>query len=304
MSLSYERITTIYKKRWGVEEYHKSQRFYFSAIIKHTLPNTQFMKWNAFGSMLLFFMVITAANCTKSPADVVKNENYEGVEAGLLKGRVTDAQGKPLAGVKVYAGHTAYYNTNVVAVTNADGYYKMDINNPGGTWTVHAEVERQYNGVGYTFYVYADNADPVSGTAGAVRKLTWKLSGPIPGLSNGKYGAKVAYYDNSPVYIRGEEIEFTLTPDGPLVDGSAGQVITGFATAQFSMEGTAVGSGLDDVPLGRYRVSARYIPQNEGTPKKLGIRLRDMGDYADEVTINFEEISVGLKLVEVETKLQ
>jgi hypothetical protein len=261
------------------------------------------MKLRLSALMLLIPLTVIFANCTKSSQEDDKKENDEVVQAGVVKGRMVDAQGNPIAGAKVYAGHTTYYNTNVLAVTDVNGYYKLDIKNPGGTWTVHGQLQRQYNGQTYTFYVYADNADPVSGTAGAIRKLTWKLSGAIPGLSNGRYGAKVAYYDNSSIFIRDEEIEFTLIPEGPLVDGSTGQTITGFATGRFNMIGTAVGSGLDDVPLGRYQLSARYIPKNGGAPKKLSVRLRDVGTYTDKVTINFEEINLGLKLVEVETKL-
>ena len=263
------------------------------------------MKLQLSALMLLIPLTVIFANCTKSSNEdeIEEKENYEVVQAGVVKGRMVDARGNAIAGAKVYAGHTTYFNTNVVAVTDNNGYYQMDIKNPGGTWTVHGQIQRQYNGQTYTFYVYADNADPVSGTAGAIRKLTWKLSGAIPGLSNSKYGAKVAYYDNSPIFIRDEEIEFTLIPEGPLVDGSTGQTITGFATGRFSMVGTAVGSGLDDVPLGRYQLSARYIPKNGGAPRKLSVRVRDAGTYTDNVTINFEEISLGLKLVEVETKL-
>src|SRR6476620_2099975 len=117
--------------------------------------------------MLLVFLGTTAANCSKSDKkkDDTNNGDNTTVEAGLLKGRVVDAKGQPVVGVKVYAGHTAYYNTNVIAVTDANGYYKMSVANPGGTWLVHAELQRQYNGQTYSFYVYADNAEPVPSSA-------------------------------------------------------------------------------------------------------------------------------------------
>jgi hypothetical protein len=257
-----------------------------------------------FSKMLTLLLMATGLMFTSCEEDVEKKqEDKDTPEAGIVKGRVVDAQGQPLAGVKVYAGHTTYYNTNVIAVTNSNGNYEMDISNPGGTWTVHGEVQRTYNGKNYTFYVYADNPDPLTGSTGAVRNLTWKLSGPIPGYDDSKCGAKVAYYDNSSIYISGEEIEFTLVPEGKLVDGSTGQTIKALATAYFSMEGTAVGSGLNDVPMGRYRISARYIPKNGDAPQKLGIRLRYTEAYTDNVVINFEQIFNSLHLVEVETKL-
>ena len=255
-------------------------------------------------SKTLALLLLTALTFTSCEEDIEeKPVDKEEGEAGYVKGRLLSPQGQPIAGAKVYAGHTTYYNTNVVGVTDADGFYKLDIQQPGGTWMVHAEVTRPYNGATYDFYVYADNADPVSGTAGAIRNLNWKLSGAIPGTTNGKYGAKVAYYDNSSIFIRGEEIEFTLVPQGPLVDGSTGQTITARATGRFAMTGTTIGSGLDDVPMGRYRITARYVPANGSAPRVLGIRLRDNGTYTDNVLIDFEQWTESLRLVEVETKL-
>lgn len=249
-------------------------------------------------------MVLAVLTLTSCEEDVEKSPvDKEGIEAGFVKGRLVNAQGQPIAGATVYAGHTTYYNTNVSGVTDADGYYKLDVDEPGGSWTVHAEVTRPYNGANYNFYVHADEAAPFSGTAGAIRNLTWKLSGAIPGTTNGKYGAKVAYYDNSAIYIRGEEIEFTLIPQGPLVDGTAGQTLTARATGSFAMTGTTIGSGLDDVPMGRYRISARYVPANGGAARALGIRIRDTGTYNDNVVIDFEQWTESLRLVEVETKL-
>lgn len=259
------------------------------------------MRFPKTAALFLLLTGLTLTSCEeyveKPPVD---NNN---VEAGFVKGRLVNAQGQPIAGATVYAGHQTYYNTNVAVVTDADGYYKLDIDQPGGTWSVHAQLTRPYNGTTYTFYVYADEATPISGTSGAIRNLTWKLSGAIPGTDNGKYGAKVAYYDNSSIYIRGEEIELTLVPQGPLADGSTGGTITARATASFAMTGTTIGSGLDDVPMGRYRIAARYVPANGGAARPLGIRLRDTGTYTDNVVIDFEQWTESLRLVEIETKL-
>lgn len=257
-----------------------------------------------FPKPIALLLLLTGLTFTSCEEDVEKGPaDKEDVEAGYVKGRLLNAQGQPLSGAKVYAGHTTFFNTNVIGVTDADGFYKLNIQQPGGSWTVHAELTRPYNGETYTYYIYANDGDPVNGSSGAVRNLTWKLSGAIPGTTNGKYGAKVAYYDNSSIFIRGEEIEFTLVPQGPLADGSTGQTITARATGSFAMTGTAIGSGLDDVPMGRYRISARYVPANGGAARALGIRLRDTGSYTDNVVIDFEQWTESLRLVEVETKL-
>ena len=259
------------------------------------------MRFPKMATLLLMVTSLAFASCEedvdKAPVD------KEATEAHFVKGRLLTAAGQPIAGAKVYAGHTTYFNTNVIGVTDADGFYKLNIEKPGGTWTVHAEVTKPYNGTTYDFYVHANDATPVNGGTGAIRNLTWKLSGAIPGTTNGKYGAKVAYYDNSAIFIRGEEIEFTLVPQGPLVDGSTGQTITARATGSFAMTGTTIGSGLNDVPMGRYRISARYVPANGSAARPLGIRLRDTGTYTDNVVIDFEQWTESLRLVEVETKL-
>ena len=257
-----------------------------------------------FTKTMALLLIVSGLAFSSCEEDVEKAPVDKGsAEANFVKGRLLNAAGEPIAGARVYAGHTTYFNANVIGVTDADGFYKLDIGQPGGTWTVHAEITRPYNGTTYDFYVYANDAAPVNGSAGAIRNLTWKLSGAIPGTTNGKYGAKVAYYDNSAFYIRGEEIEFTLVPQGPLVDGSTGQTLTARATGSFAMTGTTIGSGLDDVPMGRYRISARYVPANGSAPRALGIRLRDAGSYTDNVVIDFEQWTESLRLVEVETKL-
>ncbi|MEU5869198.1 hypothetical protein ABZ815_49095 [Nonomuraea sp. NPDC047529] len=84
-----------------------------------------------------------------------------------------------------------------------------------------------------------------------------------------------------------EKVQLTLTPEGPLIDGSEGSPIVGMATRNGD------GSGLGDVPIGRYRITAEY----EGRP--LAVKLRKGGDYAKGVVADFAPIMTGIYFIEL-----
>jgi hypothetical protein len=189
------------------------------------------------------------------------------VEPYIVKGSVTDAQGHPLANVQVFADNTLYYNTNAIGITDENGFYSIDVSEPMGTWHMSAQLETQYQGESYTFSLHPDNDNPFPGADGAIRNFEWRLSGETP--QGYFYGAVMwVYADYSDYSLLLENVEMTLTPDGPLIDGSTGETIV------------HQGAYLEDIPVGRYRVTARYLP--EGEP--LWVRLRDTGDYAESVT--------------------
>jgi hypothetical protein len=72
-----------------------------------------------------------------------------------------------------------------------------------------------------------------------------------------------------------EDVELTLTPDGLLADGNAGQIITKSLTDIGGGE-----DGISDVPVGRYTITAR----NRSTSQPLQIRMRNTGAYNSSVT--------------------
>jgi hypothetical protein len=195
---------------------------------------------------------------------------YGQVEPYIVQGQVTDAQGKPLANVQVFADNTLYYNTNAIGITDENGFYSIDVHEPMGTWHMSAQYTLGYQGESYTFSLHPDNDNPFPGADGAIRNFEWRLSGETP--QGFYYGAVMWVYadysDFSLLVENMENVEITLTPDGPLVDGSVGETIV------------HQGAYAEDIPVGRYSVTARYLP--EGKP--LLVRLRDTGDYAESVT--------------------
>lgn len=84
-------------------------------------------------------------------------------------------------------------------------------------------------------------------------------------------------------FVDTQEVELSLEPVSPLIDGSEGQKIV------LQLQGQSIGQ-TQDVPIGRYRITARYLP----TGQMLNIRLRNSDqDYSSSVTSSFEPAYLG-----------
>ncbi|MEU8266051.1 carboxypeptidase-like regulatory domain-containing protein [Sphaerisporangium sp. NPDC049002] len=222
-------------------------------------------------------------------------ETTAGVEAGVLKGRVVDAEGRPIAGAEIVADNQFLHNSNLVVMTDADGRYRVSTNVATATFQVSGTVTRRFEGRVYTMQLTPHDDTSFAGPTGAIRDFTWRLTGERPdGL--GFYGSLVLFnmdvwdLPNPDEYLREEDVTLTLTPQGPLIDGSAGEVITRRA------ERTADGPGLTDIPIGRYRITAESL----GRP--LRIRLRDTGEYAEAVDTVFEKFLTTSHRIELDLK--
>ncbi|AHG93436.1 hypothetical protein J421_5901 (plasmid) [Gemmatirosa kalamazoonensis] len=197
--------------------------------------------------------------------------------SGIVTGTIVDAAGRPLAGVRVVADNTLFYDPNVTGTTDAQGRYKLDLSRIAATWHMTAQVTRTYNGQEYVFDLHPDTDASFSGLDGAVRNFDWRLTGKRPELTDGYYGGTVyAHIDifHWPDGADARDIEFTFTPIGPLVDGSAARPLTLRAPD---------GSRIADVPVGKYTITARLAPQGK-TARPLTIRLTTGGSFADAVT--------------------
>jgi hypothetical protein len=227
-------------------------------------------------NMFLLIILVQAwlgTACTKTSADATGPDSTTNttVEKGLIKGRITDGKGNPIANAKVVIEHTVYYATYVYAISDNNGYYKASV--PNGSWQASVQIQKNYLNRQYTFDLHPDNAEPFAGTNGAIRNFSWKLSGSKP--NGGFYGSYVAVYPEPGAEFFIEDVELTLTPDGPLADGSNGQPITKGLTDIGGGE-----DGISDVPVGRYTITAR----NKSTSQPLQIRMRNTGVYNSAVT--------------------
>ncbi|MGI5493613.1 carboxypeptidase-like regulatory domain-containing protein [Microtetraspora malaysiensis] len=218
-----------------------------------------------------------------------------GVEPGVLKGRVVDANGRPIQGALIVADNQMVYNSNLMAPTDADGYYRIQTPGP---FTFHAtgQVTRQMNGQEFATDLMPDDDNPFAGPSGAIRNFTLKLDGKKPG-GQGHVGGMVIFYLNSTdpndpdSFLQDEGVTLTLRPEGPLLDGSAGETITRKA------ERGGDGSGLYGVPIARYRISADY----QGRP--LRVKAQGGSDFAASVVADFRTVMSGIYRIDLELSL-
>lgn len=204
---------------------------------------------------LLSFAVgglLIGSGCSKSGSDEPRAGEQK---AGYLSGRVTDAQGKPLAGATILADNLLLYNSYVETSSDANGSYRVKM--PTGSYRALAQVKRTYNGKKYTLDLTPDNTAAFAGDEGAVRNFQWQLTGEDPDQSGLFYGGNVTLdKDIESALYDVENIEFTFTPVGPLIDGSAGQTLhrkSGEPRSEFY-------GRIPDVPIGRYKITAVHKP--------------------------------------------
>lgn len=207
------------------------------------------------------------------PADVQPPAGVEGVEPYVVKGRVTDGQGNPMAGVEVGADNTLLYDSNAMAVTDADGAYRIDLSTMEATWRMWSYHQVTFDGQEFSFDLAGDKA-PFASSEGAIRDFTWQLTGVYDkdlGLSYG--GSGWVHEDlESAVLEDLSLVTLTMVPAGPLVDGSPGEQLS----IQLDPSGTFA-----DIPIGRYTLTADY----QG--RELLVRPRNEGEYAESVEVGF-----------------
>ena len=110
---------------------------------------------------------------------------------------------------------------------------------------------------------------------GVTRDFRLQLSGEIEAHSGDYFGAEMRLF--VPSTPEGQKLEVALVPDGPLLDGSAGQTIV-LDGAELLPQG---------IPIGVYKASAAFVaPSGARTP--LEVSFTDRDDYASETTVQFE----------------
>ncbi|MCC6920705.1 MAG: carboxypeptidase regulatory-like domain-containing protein [Alphaproteobacteria bacterium] len=191
----------------------------------------------------------------------------EQAEPGFAKGIVTDQAGKPISGAIVFLD--GVLDQNQQQTTKADGTYRMRLQ--PGAYKAMAWFYAKYEGQSFKVDLKPDSTDTFDDHDGAIRNFTWTLTGEKVPPDMGSYGAFVyvnVATDN--MYVEDtEHLHFTLTPKGPLIDGSEGQVIQRDGGAPR----TAEYGKILDIPAGRYVITGTYTP--EGQPAQT-LRFRNV----------------------------
>jgi hypothetical protein len=236
-------------------------------------------------------------------------------EANVIKGTVRTVDGRPLAGATIrIRGNTGVMRSKVIeATTDRNGVYRAQV--PLGHYNVDGFLELRYAGEVYK-ELWLDRTDGSCERAmsdrGMVRHFQFRLTGlkrcinnPDPELEVSYYGAHVNV--SAPSLPADARVTFTLTPRGPLADGSTGRAITMTRTgAELMRSRGSVGanSALHDIPLGQYRLAASVRYAN-GTQQPLQIQMRDEGGVTREAAdivfranqmfpYGFRAVSIGL----------
>ncbi len=235
-------------------------------------------KINIFGLTLLAGWLATA--CTTTTTEPDTNPSPGSLQKGYATGKATDTAGKPLANVEIVANNTQFYNSNILGRTDKDGQYRLQLS--PGSWYVRGTVSVQYDNRTYVLDLHPETDGAFASTEGAVRNLRWKLTGAKPTEfgATGYYGGLLEVYADN--FFDTDQLELTLEPVMPLIDGSTGQKLLR------RLQGGSIGQ-TNDVPLGRYRITARYLP----TGQALKLRLRNEGSYGSDYTGSFEPAYSG-----------
>src|SRR5690606_33968835 len=127
----------------------------------------------------------------------------------------------------------------------------------------HAWLNKDYNGKTYKLYLHPDQTSGFT-DEGSVVNFTWKIKGKKSQPLVNYYGG-IILIDKIPgsTLYDSENIEFTLVPQGTLIDGSQGETIK----IRHGQPGADEYGRLVDIPIGRYKISAVHLPENK--PLKL-----------------------------------
>lgn len=217
-------------------------------------------------------------------------------KGGYVRGYVKDLKGKPLQGAVIGARSTSAggFYSGASAKTDAKGYYEIQV--PWGAAHFYA--------AGYTVDWGEGRAalglHPADGEASSFATANglvenWVLihygiadrdkASEQPHYSGNYYGGtfSVSYSvaDSRPIFAdnyslpAGAEIELTLTPNGPLLDGSKGRI---FVVRQGIEEGIGRGFYVNNIPLGQYKLQARLIQGGSKTP----LLIKETGPYSSQ----------------------
>jgi hypothetical protein len=217
-------------------------------------------------------------------------------QAGVIVGTGTTQDGRP---IKSFSGSVSGYNSKSgervsTNFDGADGKYKCNVG--PGQFALRAWTDVEYEGHKYRIDLCPkDNKGLLfkhDTTDGLVKDFVWKLDGFRPGADERTDDRYYSHFGGS-VMLYGEgrgaqyhadvlndysakpqeaipadaTIEVTLTPDGPLIDGSTGKAIViknNPADVKYYMDRCTRG-----IPIGKYNVTGRIITGGVAKPARV-----------------------------------
>lgn len=170
----------------------------------------------------------------------------------------------------------AIYASPGRGVTGPDGRYQIEGLASQLIYSAHARYPLRYRDRDWCIRLAPATPldDEVFGGAdGAVRDFRWVLSGPIvstisaPDEDGAWWGATIRLFPTFSDGVYDRVVELTLTPTGPLIDGSTGSVLT---------RSVDIGATVFvlDIPVGPYAVTATTV---EADGMRLPLQVAQSG---------------------------
>ena len=206
---------------------------------------------------------------------------------GYARGYVYDTKGKPLVGARIGVRSTAAggFYSGASAKTDARGYYEIAA--PWGAahfYNAGYVIDYGEGRAALGLFPADGEADSFASTSGVVENWVLTPYGVAdrdaaqdnPQYANNYYGGDIILgYDVTNESSSGgkalpanAEIELTLTPDGPLLDGSKGRTILIRKNVGTTIFGQLY---INNIPVGAYRITARAGGRE--------LRMRETGPY-------------------------
>jgi hypothetical protein len=199
-------------------------------------------------------------------------------QPGSITGIAVDGTGAPIAGAKIWI-RPAVTTGLLEATTDANGRYSVQ-----GLATIpyraYAWTFVQYGGRKVCLRLGAEREadyDSFVPTTGVVRNFRLKVEGEIGPHSGDRFGGDLRLF--IPYAPNGERVIVTLTPTGPLIDGSAGRTLT--------YDATELGALLQGIPVGVYQATARFVSAT-GAITPLTVSAKDQDDYAADALLQWQ----------------
>jgi hypothetical protein len=196
---------------------------------------------------------------------------------GTARGWLKDGSGRPIAGAEVVveSSYGGGFRTHHTARSNAQGLYQVMV--PKGiARVVSAEATRTYNGQKFEL--------PLDAVRGETRQFDSARGGVENFVlrTSGEQGGVVRLTNNLPDK---SEVELTLVPQGPLLDGSTGKTLVYRYTSSPYDETYLVG-----LPIGRYLFSAKINDEGDILPIRVAQPFGSESDQAKRASmvVNFE----------------
>ncbi len=241
-------------------------------------------------------LLLSLAGCgpqeQSTPAGTVTLDAVPGAVVGTLQ----TEDGRPLEQVTIriegrLPGSTSSQTKTQLVAGPAPRYaVELFLQAPEARYAVTATLRKAFEGQSYLCPLTPlDGRSPEDmqpGKDGIVKDFRWNLTGPRPGKSDAMLQGEPEAFLGASILLSmrrdqmdkqrdGEVVVFTLTPQGPLIDGSTGRTLEMENNFAWS---TKADRYLMDIPLGRYRVTAVIVEASGQHRTPIRLHLPAAGD--------------------------